>query len=123
MTDHIAREHAFTIAQHVVTGVVPAEDEHTSARDRLEAIFPGAADGLLTLVAAAVSAGYDAGQAAQAPADDRITMLASALRHVHVKEMFGDCTEDGDPYPCRTIRALDIVAGPAETAADEPTGN
>jgi hypothetical protein len=30
-----------------------------------------------------------------------------AVRMLHQKEMFGDCVEDGDPWPCKTIRVLD----------------
>lgn len=29
------------------------------------------------------------------------------IRRVHQVETFGDCVEDGEPYPCRTIRILD----------------
>lgn len=30
-----------------------------------------------------------------------------AIRMIHTEEMFGDCVEDGEPYPCKTIRVLD----------------
>lgn len=30
-----------------------------------------------------------------------------ALREIHAREEFGDCIEDGEPYPCKTIRVLD----------------
>ncbi|MBN9214165.1 MAG: hypothetical protein J0J04_04995 [Microbacterium sp.] len=68
------------------------------------------------LLTPAVSAGYAAGQASRAPITDRLELLAGALRATHLREMFGDCTEDGDHYPCRTIRALNITVG----APDEP---
>jgi len=28
---------------------------------------------------------------------------------VHQKEIFGDCVEDGEQYPCKTVRILDWV--------------
>lgn len=34
--------------------------------------------------------------------------VVETLRKIHVVEMFGDCTEDGDHFPCRTIQALDM---------------
>ena len=34
-----------------------------------------------------------------------------AIRQVHAVEMFGDCVEDGEQYPCKTIRILDWVPG------------
>lgn len=30
-----------------------------------------------------------------------------AIRMLHDKEMFGDCVEDGEVYPCKTIQVLD----------------
>lgn len=30
-----------------------------------------------------------------------------AIRIIHQKEMFGDCVEDGEVYPCKTIQILD----------------
>lgn len=38
---------------------------------------------------------------------DRALTINAALRAVHVEEQFGDCVEDGDPYPCQTIQLLD----------------
>lgn len=34
---------------------------------------------------------------------------ARTVRAIHAREMFGDCVEDGQPFPCRTIRTLDIA--------------
>jgi len=31
----------------------------------------------------------------------------AAIRMIHQPEMFGDCVEDGEPYPCKTVRILD----------------
>lgn len=64
-----------------------------------------------SLLLMAAAAGYAAGHASKAPADERVTLLANALRATHQEEMFGDCTEDGDHFPCRTIRAVNIVVG------------
>lgn len=30
-----------------------------------------------------------------------------AIRMLHREEQFHDCEEDGDPYPCKTVRVLD----------------
>jgi hypothetical protein len=35
------------------------------------------------------------------------TVREYMLRKVHEREQFGDCVEDGEPYPCATIRILD----------------
>jgi hypothetical protein len=32
----------------------------------------------------------------------------TALRSIHSPEMFGDCVEDGDPYPCATLRLVEM---------------
>ena len=39
-----------------------------------------------------------------------------ALRMIHIEEQFGDCVEDGERYPCKTISILDWV--PAEKEND-----
>lgn len=44
----------------------------------------------------------------------------AALRVVHAKEEFGDCVEDGEPFPCKTIRVLDFTPSTdTEGVADE----
>jgi hypothetical protein len=111
----ITTEHALTLAHDFVQSTVGrTDDKTTEVIVVLDALAPGHSDLLLHLFAGAVAVGYSAGQAAQAPPDDRLTIVVRALRGMHVREMFGDCTEDGDPYPCRTVRALDIVSGPDE---------
>lgn len=30
----------------------------------------------------------------------------AAIRRVHLREQFGDCVEDGEPFPCQTVRIL-----------------
>jgi hypothetical protein len=64
----------------------------------------------IALIEMGVSEGFAAGQLSTLPeGSDRLRSLSNVLRSVHAKEMFGDCTEDGDHYPCKTVRALDIV--------------
>lgn len=110
--------YALTLASHVVAGAIDTGKQQTAA-ECLDTIAPGNGEALLNLLAAAVATGYSHGQAMRAPADDRLTLLGNALRSTHQAEMFGDCTEDGGPFPCRTIRALDIVAGPVGAQPDE----
>lgn len=31
------------------------------------------------------------------------------IRELHSIEMFGDCVEDGQKYPCRTIQVLTVL--------------
>lgn len=44
--------------------------------------------------------------------------VGSTLRKRHVKEMFGDCVEDGQRYPCFTIQVLNVAAGARVRAAE-----
>ena len=37
---------------------------------------------------------------------ERIAVVEASLRQLHAEEMFGDCVEDGDPWPCKTVRML-----------------
>ena len=41
---------------------------------------------------------------------DQFAQANAALRVIHVREEFGDCVEDGEPFPCRTVQVLDFVA-------------
>jgi len=34
--------------------------------------------------------------------------MDSSLRELHKMELFGDCVEDGQRFPCHTVQALDI---------------
>lgn len=39
---------------------------------------------------------------------NQASLKLSAIRSVHYQEEFGpDCVEDGDPYPCMTVKILD----------------
>lgn len=107
MTDPDERElaHVSTIVEDILSGLIAPGTP------------PEAVESMRVVLRPAVAAGYAAGQASRGPATPRLTMLADALRAQHQREQFGDCTEDGDPFPCRTIRALNIVVGAPE---DEP---
>lgn len=110
--------HIVRIASDLVSGTLAADDTRTlDATEHLERIAPGHGATVLNLIASGVATGWFAGNTAQAPEDDRVAILARALRSMHTADMFGDCTEDGDHYPCRTIRAVNLVAG---TPDDEP---
>ena len=50
--------------------------------------------------------GWDAGHAAIDSADPE---RLRAVRMIHQKEQFGDCVEDGERFPCKTIQVLDWV--------------
>lgn len=90
-----------------------------SAVQKLQSIFgAGAAPLAAHLVLLGVARGFDHGLVHATPGTDRTDILASALRRVHTKEEFGDCVEDGEPYPCPTIRAIDLVAGPVAQDSD-----
>lgn len=45
--------------------------------------------------------------------DVRITVALVAIRAIHQREEFGDCVEDGEVYPCKTIRVLDWLVSDA----------
>ncbi|WP_433673786.1 hypothetical protein [Microbacterium gorillae] len=116
----LSPEHAQTLASEFVSAAFASDAaEHADPVDALNVVSPGNGGALLQLIASAIATGYAAGQAAQAPSDDRLTLLVRALRGIHQKEIYGDCVEDGDVFPCKTVRAMNIIAGPA---ADESDG-
>jgi hypothetical protein len=45
-----------------------------------------------------------------AAADHIIDQMDAGLRKFHVPETFNDCVEDGQHFPCQTIKLLNIVA-------------
>lgn len=116
--DTIDPRQAHQIAQDLVLSTIQLEDgRNLTATERLDAISGGNGEALLGLLTIGVATGWAAGHAAQAPTDDRAALLANAIRGMHQQEMFGDCTEDGDAFPCRSIRAVNIVVGAPN---DEP---
>ena len=58
--------------------------------------------------------GWDEGHAAIDSADPE---RLRAVRMIHQKEQFGDCVEDGERFPCKTIRVLDWV--PATSGGEQ----
>ena len=54
---------------------------------------------------------------------DRATIIIAqqklaAIRTIHRREEFGDCVEDGELFPCRTVQVLDWE--PATPPTDTP---
>lgn len=88
---------------------------------RLMTVFGPLAETVMRMVYLAAAAGHDTGLLAVTPTGERTDILAAGLRRVHTADMFGDCVEDGDHYPCKTARILDLVAGAPEPAAATPT--
>ena len=39
----------------------------------------------------------------------RMQSTDAALREFHVMELFGDCVECGQRFPCRTVQVLNVV--------------
>lgn len=42
------------------------------------------------------------------------------IRELHAIEMFGDCVEDGQKYPCRTIQVLTVLEAASESSRKPP---
>lgn len=38
--------------------------------------------------------------------DARTTAALNAIALIHQREQFGDCVDDGDPWPCKTMQVL-----------------
>lgn len=76
-------------------------DEGAQARIIVDALFDDF-QVLSTSTLADGSAGVGADAPELASARDR------ALRSLHSSDVFGDCVEDGDPYPCKTMQVLDF---------------
>lgn len=45
--------------------------------------------------------------------------FSATLRAIHAREEYGDCVEDGDPYPCRTIRLLEMIEPTTQMGAGD----
>ena len=50
----------------------------------------------------------------------RMTSADSTLRGIHQMELFGDCVEDGQRFPCQTIQVLNVVQGRARLGGQTP---
>lgn len=104
IADEEGRRHAAAVVDDLLAQMLPPD------------AAPAVRASMLQIVGTAVSAGYIAGQASKEPATDRLTLLADTIRATHEREQFGDCVEDGERFPCRTLRAVNIVVGPAQPA-------
>ena len=49
----------------------------------------------------------------------RMQSTDAVLRGIHVMELFGDCVEDGQRFPCRTVRVLNVVRAHTPPAVSE----
>jgi len=106
----ISSEQAQTIVEDIVASAIEAPGD-LDVIALLELMAPGNSQPLHALIQMCATAGFTAGHASKTPADDRTILLAKALRATHQREAFGDCTEDGTHFPCKTIRAVNIVVG------------
>ena len=112
----ITEDQANDILDDVVHSLIVLKEEdgtsiEMTVTEKLTKVFGSSAPLVAQLVLTGALRGFEYGFVSATPTSDRTDILAAALRTVHVKEMFGDCEEDGEHYPCRTIRALDLVAG------------
>lgn len=121
----ISEEQSNSILDEVVQSVIVLHDDDGTPIDmpvtkKLAQVFGGAAPVVAQLVLLGALRGFEEGLVTATSTSDRTDILAAALRKVHVKEMFGDCEEDGEPWPCRTARALDLVAGKIAEPESDP---
>lgn len=92
------------------------EEIDMSATRKMQHAFGDAAPLVARLIMLGAMRGFDVGFIEATPGSDRTDILSAELRRVHAKEQFGDCVEDGERYPCQTVRMLDLVTG---TVIDE----
>lgn len=90
-----------------------SEDEvaNLTTTETLSVIFGDRAQLVAHLMFLAMASAHEVGTLSATPLSDRGDILISALRKVHQPEQFGDCVEDGDHYPCKSARAMNIVTG------------
>lgn len=121
----LTQERGSALLDDVIHSALQFKDENgdetkLSTAEKLAVAFGDKAQVVAHLILLAGARGFDYGQVAATPASDRADLLVRAIRKIHVKEMFGDCAEDGDHFPCRSIRAAEIVGGPAPKESDDP---
>lgn len=117
----ISEQKANEILDDAVHCVITLRDEQGSdivmdAQQKLVKTFGDFAPVVAQMVLLGSLRAFELGVVEATPGSDRTDILVSALRRVHVPEMYGDCVEDGEHYPCKSARVLDLVAG----RADEP---
>ena len=120
----IDEEKANEILDDVVQSVIELNDEDGSPIEigtpaKLSQVFGPSAPVVAQMILFGALRGFDLGLVEATPGSDRADILASSLRRVHTKEQFGDCVEDGEHFPCRTVRVLDLVTGSAAGEASE----
>lgn len=124
-TPMLTEEAGNSILDTIAETMLPMKNEagdwvDLPTNQRLSAAFGPLAETVARMIFLAAVSGHDAGLLAVTPSGERTDILAAGLRRVHTADVFGDCVEDGDHYPCKTARILDLVAGAPEPAsADE----
>lgn len=125
----ISEEKANEVLDDVVHSVIALRDDQGDdlalpTAEKLAKVFGSASPLVAQLILLGALRGFELGVVEATPGSDRADILVAALRRVHVQEMFGDCVEDGEVFPCATARMLNLVAGtPAgPTAEDTPAG-
>jgi hypothetical protein len=112
----ISAEQANGVLDDIVQSVLDLREEDgsdivLSTVDKLKRVFGPGAQTVAQLVMLGAVRGYDLGLVEQRPVGDRTDIVIAALRRVHTPEAFGDCVEDGEHFPCKTARILNLVAG------------
>lgn len=109
---------ANAILEDVVASTIKVQRDDESSDKEMDAVatllaaFGEAAAPVVShLIFRAMVAGHELGAMDAAGQSDRADLLISALRKVHQPEQFNDCVEDGDHYPCKTARVLNLVGG------------
>ena len=121
----ITEEKANAILDDIVQTVIQPRDEQGAdvvldTNQKLTGVFGEFAPIVVQMIMLGALRGFELGAVEALPGSDRTDVLVGALRRVHVPEMFGDCVEDGEHYPCKTARALNLVAGDDPHANPEP---
>ena len=123
----ITEAQANTVLDDVIDSIIQVRTEdgaevEVPAIEKLKRTFGDAAPLVARMVMLGTMRGFDLGLVEATPGSDRTDILAAELRRVHAKEQFGDCVEDGEVWPCQTVKMLNLVAGapePEEPLAEE----
>lgn len=122
----LAEAQANLILDELVQSVIQLKDDNGSdlaysTPDKLLAVFGERGQMVAQMIMFAAARGFEFGVVEKVPGSDRTDVLVSVLQDVHVREQFGYCQEDGEPWPCRSHRALTLVAGgEPQVDRDEP---
>lgn len=112
----ITEAQANGILDDIVQTVVQPRDEQGAdivqdTNTKLKGMFGEFAPVVAQMILLSALRGFEVGLVEQLPVGDRTDIVVSALRRVHKPEIFGDCVEDGESYPCKTARVLNLVSG------------